>query len=35
MYPNEIAQLFENTQATNKDLLEEFTKERLSSIQSC
>lgn len=26
MYPNEIAQLFENTQATNKDLLEEFTK---------
>ena len=26
MYPNEIAKLFENAEATNKDLLEEFTK---------
>lgn len=25
MYPNEIAQLFENSEATNKDLLEEFS----------
>ena len=26
MYPNEIAKLFENTDATNKELLEEFSK---------